>query len=300
MSVRYRVWHETHYVYPDTVPHALSEARVQPRDTPWQRRRWGRVLLRPEAEDRRERVDPFGNPVLFFSVQEPHMEATVLSEFEVELFPECRPDSGASSMRWADMADWLEANRHTAEGLEARPWTFASPAVPRVDVIVEAARERFGEDASLLGACGRWMEWIHTTFRYDGAATLVDTPVLEAFETGAGVCQDFAHIMLCGLRGLGLPARYVSGYLETLPPPGEEKLVGADATHAWVSVFDPSAGWIDFDPTNNLLPSDQHITLGWGRDFTDVIPVKGVVMGGDRQEIEVRVDVEKEKSDTNL
>lgn len=292
MSVRYIVRHETLYSYEDLVPQAQTEARVQPRDMPWQRELSGEVTLRPASNDRRERVDFFGNRVLYYSVQESHTEATIISEFEVELLPEQRPVATSCTLNWRDLARETN-NPHATWLFEARPWIYESPLLDLEAKIHRYAREVLSGFDALIPACAALMTRIFDDFTYDAEATEVDTPVDDALEQKAGVCQDFAHVMLSGLRSNCIPCRYVSGYLETLPPLGQEKLVGADATHAWVSVFVPELGWVDFDPTNNLLPYDQHITLGWGRDFSDVIPVKGLVVGGDRQRIDVQVDVLK-------
>ena len=179
----------------------------------------------------------------------------------------------------------------------ASEFLFASPYVPRDEAFVEFARPSFLPGRPLPEAARDLMERIHDTMTYESESTEVNTPALEALKQGKGVCQDFAHIMVACCRAMGLPARYVSGYLLTSPPPGQPRLVGSDASHAWASVYCPGLGaWLDFDPTNNVLPSERHIWVGWGRDFSDVSPLKGVVLGGGAQRLTVGVDVEPQRT----
>jgi len=175
--------------------------------------------------------------------------------------------------------------------LDAGEFAFDSPLVPLDTPFTDYARESFPPGRNLLAAVLELTARIHRDFKFDPTATTVATPLARVLEQRRGVCQDFAHLQIACLRSLGLPARYVSGYLETVPPPGQAKLLGADASHAWVSFFCPGLGWIDVDPTNNLLPSMQHITLGWGRDYGDVSPIRGVLVGGEEHTLTVSVDV---------
>jgi transglutaminase-like putative cysteine protease len=175
--------------------------------------------------------------------------------------------------------------------LDAGEFTFDSPLVPLDTPFTDYARESFPPGRNLLAAVLDLTARIHRDFKFDPTATTVATPLARVLEQRRGVCQDFAHLQIACLRSLGLPARYVSGYLETVPPAGQAKLLGADASHAWVSFFCPGLGWIDVDPTNNLFPSMQHITLGWGRDYGDVSPIRGVLVGGEEHTLTVSVDV---------
>lgn len=291
MSHRFSIRHETLYQYAEPVALSHSEARLMPREMPWQILDRQSITLAPTPGDRRERTDAFGNSVLYFAAHEPHDRAVALSEFTVDLLPEHRPDPATSGTAWTKVPANLR-NLPSAEYAALYPYMIPSARVPANQEIAAYGREAFaGED--LVEGCQRLMAAIFRDFTFDPSSTTVTTRVEEAFADKRGVCQDFSHVMICALRSLGLPARYVSGYIETVPPPGKEKLAGADATHAWVSVYDPACGWLDFDPTNNLSPSTQHITIGWGRDFDDIIPLKGVVSGGGSQQLSVSVDVRR-------
>jgi transglutaminase-like putative cysteine protease len=176
-------------------------------------------------------------------------------------------------------------------GLAAYQYAFDSPCVRNSPELADFALPSFTPGRPILAAAADLTRRIHTEFRYDPTATSVNTPPSEVLKTRRGVCQDFAHLAIGCLRSLGLPARYVSGYLLTTPPPGKPRLVGADASHAWFSVYTPDCDWVDYDPTNNIRPSDQHVTLAWGRDYSDVCPIKGVFFGGGQQVVQVSVDV---------
>ena len=189
------------------------------------------------------------------------------------------------------MFDRLLADR-SSDWLRARQFAFESRYVTGVKEYREYARPSFAPGRSILEAAVDLTRRLHTEFTYDPRATTITTPIKDVFRTRRGVCQDFAHLQLAAVRSLGLAARYVSGYLSTTPPPGKPKLVGADASHAWVSVFCGEAGWVDLDPTNNQLAGDRHIVLAWGRDYDDVSPVKGVILGGGPHTVEVSVDAE--------
>jgi transglutaminase-like putative cysteine protease len=192
---------------------------------------------------------------------------------------------------WDEVVRILQDRREEAV-LEAQQFVPDSPYVKRDPQLAEYARPSFMPGRPLLDCVTELMNRINREFRFDKNATTIGTPVLEVLQHKHGVCQDFAHLMIGCLRSLGLAARYVSGYLSTMPPPGCERIVGGDASHAWVSVFFPDFGWIDFDPTNNVIPSAGHITLGWARDYDDISPVRGVVVGGRRHSLQVSVDVE--------
>ena len=232
-------------------------------------------------------------------MQEPHQRLTVaatsvvvLSEMRLPLAEETPPWEAVRDLwRNARVDASVDGGGLMGEAVDAVEFAFASPMVPVGAEFAEFAAPAFTPGRPLLAAALGLNHLIHTGFAYDPQATTVTTPVAEAFARRRGVCQDFAQVMLACLRSLGLSARYVSGYLETQPPPGCERLVGADASHAWVSLFCPDHGWIDLDPTNDCLVGDRHITVANGRDFADVSPIKGVILGGGQHAVSVSVDV---------
>ncbi len=195
------------------------------------------------------------------------------------------------SRPWEQVRDSL-INDLTEDGLDAYQYTFDSALAPGLELLSDYTRQSFTPNRSILDASRELCERIHDDFKFDPTSTTIFTTVDKVFEQRSGVCQDFAHLMAACLRSLDLPARYVSGYLRTIPPAGQPRLVGADASHAWVAVYCPDQGWTDFDPTNSAVVNDQHVTVAWGRDFEDVSPVKGVVLGGGFHNIKVSVDVE--------
>ena len=222
-------------------------------------------------------------------MQEPHRILSVTASHEVEVIPRAAVDPSLTPA-WDAVRDRLRTNRDAAS-LEAYQFAFPSRHVPFSAELADYARLSFTPDRPLLEALLELTERIYREFQYDPKSTTISTPVGEVFAQRRGVCQDFSHLQIACLRSLGLAARYVSGYLRTTPQPGKPRLVGADATHAWVSVYSPDNGWLEVDPTNNLQPSDKHLVLGWGRDFGDVSPIKGVILGGEQHSVGVSVDV---------
>lgn len=291
MVKQFRVRHETHYAYAAPVALAQNEARVQLRDTAWQWVEAESVILRPDARDRRERVDYFGNRTLYFSIQEAHDEFRLIVESLVAIDITKRPRIQDESLSLDQLTDWLLSGATGSR--EARRWAWASRRVPPSPKIAQWTARLLSGERQVFTICQKLMAKIHSSFTYDVNSTGADTPVNSSFAQRSGVCQDFAHIMIAGLRSLGISCRYVSGYLQTRPPPGKARLIGADATHAWVSVFFPGVGWVDFDPTNNCLADERYLTLAWGRDVADVAPLKGVILGGESHTVSVSVDVEK-------
>lgn len=290
--MRYRVSHRTDYTYAQSLARGYNEARISPRDTPGQRVIRHDVAIQPQPAYRSTRTDYFGNTVLHFSIQHPHSRLTITAVSEVELQP-AADAGGGTSIAWEQAVSAVRDDT-SAAGLEAREYRLASPLVPPLDALVEYAAPSFTTGRSVAAAVQDLMARIHVDFTYDPAATTVTTPLDRVFRERRGVCQDFAHLAIGCLRAMGLPARYISGYLETLPPPGQEKLRGADASHAWFAVYEPLLGWLDFDPTNNVIPIDKHITTAWGRDYGDISPIKGIIFGGGGgQSNEVAVDVER-------
>lgn len=286
-SARYSVRHQTRYSYSDLVAISYNRIHCQPRACPWQSFSQARLSVDPEPEFLARQTDFFGNPVSFFTVQEPHRELTVTVMFEAEVKSRTYSDPGEP---WEAVVERLSDARDP-ESLEASGFRFASSWVELSSELAQFAADSFRPSRPLLEAAGDLCARIHREFTFDPEATTIATPVREVLRSRRGVCQDFAHLFIGALRSLGLACRYVSGYILTVPPPGQERLQGADASHAWVSVWAPPLGWVDLDPTNNLIVSDQHVTLAWGRDFHDVSPMRGVVVGGGAQVVRVGVDV---------
>jgi transglutaminase-like putative cysteine protease len=287
--VRFRVIHLTRYGYRNTVSLSHNVARLRPRETGTQRAEQHELTVSPQPSSKNSGVDYFGNHVTWFSVQEPHSELTITAISEVEVSLALRPDVSQGSS-WEDVRQALLLPL-TPEALSARQFTLDSPYIQRAQEFADYAAPSFPAGRPLLQGVLDLTERIHREFKYLPGSTNVGTPVLEVLRNRRGVCQDFAHLQICCLRSLGLAARYVSGYIATIPSPGRPRLVGADVSHAWVGVFAPDFGWIDFDPTNGLMPSDGHITVGWARDYDDVGPVRGILIGGRQQEMDVSVDV---------
>ncbi len=291
-GARYQVFHDTHYRY--SAPVSLSQQLVHlwPRDCPWQLCSDRQLLIEPEPTLRRDLLDVFGNPLTRLAFERPHDELQVNARLQVEVLPR-GPLELADSPPWEAIPQRLAfSGRPLALAeLEACRYRVESPYVRIKRQFNDFAAGCFPTGRPLLQGVSALMEKIFSEFAFDAEATQVATPLTEVMERRRGVCQDFAHLMLACLRSRGLAARYVSGYLLTQPPPGQPRLIGADASHAWVSVYCPHNGWVDFDPTNNVLPNLEHITLAWGRDFSDVSPLRGVILGGGSHDPEVRVTV---------
>jgi transglutaminase-like putative cysteine protease len=288
-TTTYRVTHNTVYSYNRPVSLCHNLAHLKPRDYSRQHCLSSELQVTPSPTVADDQVDYFGNAATFFTVQEPHQKLTIRSVSLVEVSPFTLPDPAGTPAR-DSVRRHLEISRD-AESVEAYQYVFDSPYIRCSPELAEYARPSFPVRRPLLEAVLDLTRRIHADFRYDTWATTVATPILEVLEIRRGVCQDFAHLQIGCLRSCGLAARYVSGYLLTYPAAGQERLQGADASHAWVSVYCPGFGWIDMDPTNNLAPSDEHIVLAWGRDYDDVSPVKGVNLGGGRHWVSVGVDV---------
>jgi transglutaminase-like putative cysteine protease len=282
--MRYRATHTTSYTYQAVVSQCQSEVRLTPRALPWQTLVESRIQTTPEPVSVERHKDYFGNEVTSFTIVESHDRFTTIASSLVDVAE--RQLSSAAGPPWEEVRDDLAAHAWP-EVLEAFEFTLASPFVATDPVLADYARGSFTAGRGIADATKDLTHRIHTDFRYEPKATGIDTPVLEAFAARRGVCQDFSHVMIGSLRSLGLAARYVSGYLRS-----GAKYLGAEASHAWVSVFVPGSGWFDFDPTNDVRPGTGHITLAWGRDYGDVAPVKGIALGGGSQVVEVEVRVE--------
>lgn len=287
--MNYRIIHKTTYRYTDPVSLCHNKAHLIPREHDHQKVLSHKLIVIPEPAVSGKRKDYFGNEVVFFAVQEPHRELIVEVQSEVNVRPSLPPDE-LETVRWETAVELIRADLTTA-GLDAYEFVFDSPHVQTSKDLHEYALASFPPAQPILAGLVDLNRRIFKDFKYTAKATTVSTPIREVMERRVGVCQDFAHLMIGCLRSLGLPARYISGYLLTTPPPGTPRLIGADASHAWVSAYIPGFGWVDFDPTNNCIPGEKHITLVWGRDYGDVSPLRGVILGGGRQSLSVSVDV---------
>jgi transglutaminase-like putative cysteine protease len=296
--MRYKITHTTLYKYSDNVGLSYNEARLLPRHCRNQQVISSQLTTEPEAADFRIRDDFFGNCAAYFSIQQAHQVFSVTAISEVNLTENPVPPDFYQGFSWETVREMLSRQHAPAlnlaeDLLEARQYTMDSPMIETNPQLAEYARISFTRDRSITDAVNDLMQRIYHDFTFDPNFTTLATPLSEVLEHRRGVCQDFAHLAIACLRAQGLAARYVSGYIETIPAPGKVKMVGADASHAWFSVYVPEQGWIDFDPTNNIIPNTQHITLGWGRDYGDITPLKGVVFGGQHHELDVSVHVER-------
>jgi transglutaminase-like putative cysteine protease len=292
MSAHYQIFHDTHYHYDSPVSLAQQLAHLWPRACAWQRCTERQLQISPDPTSRRDELDVFGNPLTRLAFERPHDELLVNASLTVEVLARPTLDFNQSPA-WEETRNALSYSSQplSPELLEACRFRFESPYVHLKRNFVEFSESCFPAGQPLLLGVQALMEKIFSEFTFDAEATQVATPLVEVLERRRGVCQDFAHLMLACVRSRGLAARYISGYLLTQPPPGQPRLIGADASHAWVSVFCPVLGWVDFDPTNNVQPALEHITLAWGRDFSDVSPLRGVILGGGSHDPEVRVTV---------
>jgi len=284
----YRITHRTRYRYAEPVTFCQNIIHLTPRPMDRQPDPVSTLTVTPEPAVLTRQVDYFGNPMAYFALQEPHRELVVDAVHRIRVLPRPTP---THSPPWEGVRDRLVSNL-SPDWLFARQFAFESRYVRGAKDYREYALPSFAPGRPILDAALDLTRRIHAEFIYDPRATTIATPIKDVFRTRRGVCQDFAHLQLAAVRSLGLAARYVSGYLSTTPPPGKPRLVGADASHAWVSVFCGEAGWVDLDPTNNQIIGDRHIVLAWGRDYDDVSPVKGVILGGGPHTVEVSVDAE--------
>jgi len=289
---RYRISHVTTYHYEAEVSVSHHLLHLQPRVTARQRVQGFDVIVQPLPSSRSTRMDVFGNHADVVTIEGAHRQMEIVMGCRVEVDPATSLD-GIETPPWQDVAKACAAEGWS-DAVQAGEFRFDSPHVRRGPACAAFARHSFPVGRPWLDGVRDLCRRIHEEFEFDPRATTVSTPVEQVLSGRRGVCQDFAHVMLGCLRSLGLPARYVSGYIETVPPPGQARLVGADATHAWVSAYCPGLGWLDLDPTNGLLPSDRHVTVAWGRDFSDISPVRGVLVGSGSHVLRVSVDVEPE------
>jgi len=288
----YTVVHNTTYDYENPVLHGHHLAHLKPRATPNQYVAHHELSVSPEPSSSQALIDYFGNNTHQFEVLAPHDRLEVISRTELEVVAPLS-HTEAPRIAWDQFAEQIRTDTSL---IAVQEFCFDSPLVRAHSSLREYAHSTFAPGRDLKDAVVEFNARINTEFKYETASTDISTPLATVLREKRGVCQDFAHVAVGCLRSLGLPARYISGYLETAPPPGKERLVGADASHAWAATYLPGFGWLDFDPTNNVLPSDRHVTVGWGRDFSDVSPLKGVVLAGGAHRVSVGVDVERKRT----
>lgn len=289
----YRVVHKTRYVYSEPVSLCHNEVRLIPLNLPYQTVVGvPKIDIDPNPSTRRGRVDYFGNRVCYFAIQQPHRELTVVASSEVRVTAQNARAEPDRSLSWESARERLATPSDPAH-TEAYQFTLASPLITPTDELREYAAPSFSPGRPPAEAAHDLMRRIYRDFEFKPGFTTVSTPLEEVLKHRRGVCQDFAQLAIGAARSMGLAALYVSGYLETMPPPGQTKLQGADVSHAWFSVYVPNTGWLDFDPTNDMTPGERHIVVARGRDFSDVTPLKGVIFGSGSHELQVSVDVER-------
>lgn len=307
--MKYRITHTTLYSYSQPVGLCQNEARLQPRNFWRQHCDYSRFDINPIPVDFYEQIDCFGNRVTYFTIQQPHTQLTVTAISEVTIFPNQNTPGLFNQMTWEQVRNLLretpfQGQAQSQQGqiqfqnrdqppelMDATQYLLDSPMVTVTPELAGYAQPSFRPNRMLIDVVHDLMGRIYQDFIYDPTFTTIATPLSDVLSHRRGVCQDFAHLAIGCLRAYGIAARYISGYIETLPAPGMQRLVGADASHAWFSVYIPGTGWLDFDPTNNTVPLDQHITLAWGRDYSDVTPLKGIAFGGGQHSLSVSVDV---------
>jgi transglutaminase-like putative cysteine protease len=290
--VKYRIRHYTEYSYEEAVSTCFNRLCLTPLSFHRHACISNEISVVPEADDLTTRTDFFGNNITFLSIFREHKKLKIISTSMVNI--EDRENAAlafTSLVLWRDVKSLLAKNPGSFQ--DVIQYTLPSHHIPLSEEVKKFAEDCFSETATLWEVCNLIMKKIYSAIEFKPGFTTINTPVDAVVRLKKGVCQDFAHLMIACLRNVGLPARYVSGYIETTPPPGKEKLVGTDASHAWVSIYFPSIGWVEFDPTNNLLPTYKHITTAYGRDYNDVAPIRGIVFSSGQQKLSVRVDVER-------
>ncbi len=286
--MRYRVVHITQYKYSSEVSLSHNQMRLSPRTLDYQSVEWPQLTVTPLPKLQRTWVDTFGNRTQFFSIEQSHNEMEVCAESQIERHTPTFHDLKEYS--WETIVARTTVPRSKADR-EASQFAFDSTYVSSFEAARDFAKPSFTVGRSIVDVTVDLTARIFKDFEYDSQATQISTPINEVLGLRRGVCQDFAHLQIACLRSWGIPARYVSGYLLTHAPAGKEKLIGSDASHAWLSVYAGDGNWLDFDPTNNVRPAEQHITIGWGRDYADICPIQGVLIGGGRTQLNVSVDV---------
>jgi transglutaminase-like putative cysteine protease len=295
--MRFDVSHRTTYSYRLPVAQSCHVLHLGPRGARWQTPLKHGLLINPAPATQNEITDYFGNSAILLRIEEEHHELVVHARSTVDVIPPPAWDLAAASpweavARLGSQATGAAPPQSNQFDIDVLQFTCRSRHTPVNREIAQFARRYFVPGRPILAGAMDLTVAMYREFRFDPEATDVSTPIMRVLELKRGVCQDFAHLAIAALRSLGLPARYVSGYLLTRPAAGQLKLKGADASHAWLSVWAPETGWVDFDPTNGIIPSGEHITVAWGRDYEDVCPIGGVLLGGGDQRMTVSVDVE--------
>ncbi len=291
--MRYNVIHSTKYKYAARVTHCYNLANLIPKNTNRQKCLNSKITVLPQATHTNKRTDYFGNQSYHFEIQTAHKELIIRSESQIDIQETSADLNLDLGMSYADALIYYQ-RAPSFEVIKAKEFIMDSPMIKTNEALADYAKPSFSLSRPLNSCVAELTKRIFEDFTYTPGFTTIATPLSEVLEHKRGVCQDFAHLEIACLRAMGIPAKYVSGYMETLPPPGQEKLVGADATHAWIAYFSPEEGWIEFDPTNDVRASNKHIVTAEGRDYYDVTPVKGVIFGGGKRPIlEISVDVSR-------
>ena len=296
----YDIYHKTEFQYQSNVTFSHNIARLKPKVTPFQNVLEFSMEITPKVFESHEFTDMFGNSNTHMLIRKPHHSLSVIGKSKVEIFPERIAEHIESvklnSVTYGRALERL--SRFHIDDVYAKQYLFESALIPYGSQNIKAyTLESFHKDRDIFESTHEFMERIFNDFQFLSGFSDITTPVEEIFAAKKGVCQDFAQFAISALRTIGLPAKYMSGYIETLPPEGKKKLFGADASHAWFAVYIPNAGWVEFDPTNNIMPKEQHILLGSGRDYHDISPLKGVVMSSGNSRLSVMVDVRKEENE---
>jgi len=299
----YDIYHKTEFKYQSSVTFSHNLARLKPKETPFQKLLEYTMEISPTVYESYDFVDMFGNSNTHILIREPHQTLTVIGKSKVEILTdgieEYIENIQKNSISYESALKRLST--FNLSDLYAKQYLFESELIPNNSFkIKEYELESFHKKRDLFEATTELMNRIFNDFKFLSGFSNITTPVEEIFEAKKGVCQDFAQFAISALRTIGLPAKYMSGYIETVPLSGEKKLFGVDASHAWFSIYIPNAGWIDFDPTNNIIPKEQHILLGSGRDYHDISPLKGVVFSSGNSNLSVMVDVRKAQSETKM
>lgn len=293
----YNIYHKTEFQYQSSVTFSHNIARLKPTSSKYQKLLNFSLEISPEVYESYDFVDMFGNSNAHMLVREPHQSLSVIGKSKVAIYPELvqkhLENVKKNSINFSNALDHL--CKFDVNDLYAKQYLFESALIKKGSSgIKEYILESFTPNRCVFEATNEFMGRIFNDFQFLSGFSDITTPIEEIFEAKKGVCQDFAQFAISALRSIGLPAKYMSGYIETLPLEGEEKLFGVDASHAWFAVYIPNAGWVEFDPTNNIIPKDQHILLGSGRDYNDISPLKGVVMSSGNSNLSVMVDVRRE------
>ena len=290
--MQYQIIHTTEYHYHHSVSLCHNIAKLVLRNTDAQHCKKVQVKIIPQPDVMNEYEDFFGNKVMYFAIQQEHKHLKVTVHSQVEK----KPDASLKMNLYGNIS-WEETKKQLMqpgpENFDARQYIPVTDITTATEEIYNYTLRSFTPNRSIFEASYDLTKRIYKDFQFKPGFTTIATPLAEVMKERKGVCQDFAHLAIACIRSVGLPARYMSGYLETLAPEGKEKMVGVDASHAWFSVFIPGTGWVEFDPTNNVIPGDQHLTIGWGRDYTDIAPLKGVILSSGPHQLHVSVDVRR-------